>query len=409
MQVGPAECLLAGAMVSDGVLEAVVRGAIDGERGGVAKVGLASGVQGKQICAGSVVGVWGDGAEVGGRMLVDVLFDFPDGLAAVVDSSGNFDVLGVYKELLERLKRDGVEKGDGVEHAAAKMLDRVRIMRVFDFVGVREAIGEIRDELEGRMVVEPEQKSISTPKLSTSEPFKPEQELKRTVVADSEDEDDDEEMLLDATEALSEETPAVRNVSPPQTTPTKTPPPQQNPSCNKLKFVLIDNLTQVLTPLLKKDSIQGTSPFSFALLCLECTDEYTANDLSSTFMHSLAHLTRTHALFTILSNPAPSPRQQPGPLHHHHQQQQARQAPPPPPSIFASNDALPSLVGVLGRYVDVSVLVSHVPKRKIDARVWYREGHGGGLGKKIRGVEMSGVVEVMGDRWGDGAGRWGIL
>lgn len=63
----------------------------------------------------------------------------------------------------------------------------------------------------------------------------------------------------------------------------------------------------------------------------------------------------------------------------------------------------------MGRYVDVSVLVSKLPKRKIDARVWYRDGSGGGVGRKVRGVEMVGVVEVLGDRYGGGSGGVGSV
>jgi hypothetical protein len=54
---------------------------------------------------------------------------------------------------------------------------------------------------------------------------------------------------------------------------------------------------------------------------------------------------------------------------------------------------VPSLVGVLARYVDVGLLVSQMPKRKMDAKVYYRDGNGNGNGngrgsKKLRGVEM---------------------
>lgn len=51
-----------------------------------------------------------------------------------------------------------------------------------------------------------------------------------------------------------------------------------------------------------------------------------------------------------------------------------------------------------------------MPKRKMDARVWYRDGNGAGaVGRKVRGVELGSVVEVMGDRWGTGMGWWGVL
>jgi hypothetical protein len=66
---------------------------------------------------------------------------------------------------------------------------------------------------------------------------------------------------------------------------------------------------------------------------------------------------------------------------------------------------------VLAKYVDVGLLVSRLPKRKMDAKVYYRDGNaeGGGTGKKLRGVEMVGVVEVMSDRWEGRVGGWGLL
>lgn len=68
---------------------------------------------------------------------------------------------------------------------------------------------------------------------------------------------------------------------------------------------------------------------------------------------------------------------------------------------------VPSLVSVVGEYVDVGVLVSHLPKRKMDAKVFYRDGNEGV--KKLRGVEMVGVVEVVSDRWEGRVGGWGVL
>jgi hypothetical protein len=72
---------------------------------------------------------------------------------------------------------------------------------------------------------------------------------------------------------------------------------------------------------------------------------------------------------------------------------------------------LPSLAGVLARYVDMSLLVSQLPRRKMDAKVYYRDGNvgAGGAVKKLRGVEMVGVVEVMSDRWEGRSGDWGML
>jgi hypothetical protein len=225
-------------------------------------------------------------------MLVDSLFKYPESMAAIVDSTGNFDVLGVYTTILERLKRDSdllqkmkAKEEEAIEEVAARALDRVKIMRVFDFVGVREAIGEIRDGLERRNKPDrqttntPKQTSMiskpATPKRPTPEPLTPEQQPKRTAVADSEDEDEDEEMLFDTT-AISRElipAPAVQEVEPEPEL--KSPPQSENTirqqaeqqeadqPLSPVKFILIDNIAQVLNPLLKKDYLQGTLPLTF--------------------------------------------------------------------------------------------------------------------------------------------------
>jgi hypothetical protein len=364
-------------------------------------------------------------------MMVDSLVKGDGSVAAVVDTMGNFDVVGVYTGIVERLKRDGValagmrdvaasKEEESIEDVAARVLDRVKIMRVFDFVGVREAIAEIREDLEGRKMAKRTKEEAKqerkrspmhhtpeparSPKRPTPEPFTPEPLPKRTVVADSEDEDDeDDEMLFDTSTPPKEPTPSVQDPQPDQnfqptttisTTTTESHLHQQDSSPSKVTFILIDNLASVLTPLLKKDNLQ-------------------ANALASTFLQTLNHLTRTHTLYTILANPATTPRSvSPTRLQppNQHPQENRQQAPPPPPSIFASNTSLPTLVGVLARYVDVGLLVSCLPKRKLDAKVYYRDGNGASSGvKKLRGVEMVGVVEVMCDRWEGRSGDWGVL
>lgn len=85
-------------------------------------------------------------------------------------------------------------------------------------------------------------------------------------------------------------------------------------------------------------------------------------------------------------------------------QYQQREA-APYPSMFASNRVVPGLNGLLARHVDVQILVSRLPRRKMDARVYYADG--GVSGGRKRGVEMVGVLEVVGDRWGGRTGAWG--
>jgi len=155
-----------------------------------------------------------------------------------------------------------------VEDVAAKVLDHVKIMRVFDFVGVREAIGEIRDDLEGRKVSNRKKADAKAEPVAKAKSLTPEAPPvpKRTVVADSEDEDDDDEMLFDTSAPTTDPAPAVQQPIVDQQRKTTITPKEAEPepdaskenSSGKVKFVLIDNLAQVINPLLKKDYIQGT-------------------------------------------------------------------------------------------------------------------------------------------------------
>jgi hypothetical protein len=347
------------------------------------------------------------------RLLVDALLRYPQHGVAIVDTTGNFDVVGLYHRVLARLEKEQREAGfekergaiEGVQESAAKTLDRVRILRVFDFVGMREAVGELRDGLErgpcdGGVRGERE-KSTAGEAGAEKGPLR---KMERTEVADSEDEeedleDDDDEMLFDVNTAPGSD--------PVQTAPSNLTanasahlagPDQQatakSASQPPLKTILIDNLAHVLTPLLKQDT--GS-----------------ANTLATTFLTNLSNLTCAHALHTVLLNPcttprAPSPSRRPAENAPQGPQPGYTPQPPPPPSIFSSNVAVPALLGLVSRYADAHVLVSMLPRRKLDARVYYADSGGRDRGKR-RGVEMVGVVEVIADRRGGRVGAWGAF
>ena len=133
--------------------------------------------------------------------------------------------------------------------------------------------------------------------------------------------------------------------------------------------------------------------------------------MAASLFTTLTDLTRSHSLHTLLINPAHPPRasspkrfapqNQLGPL-----PQQQRWNPPLPPSIFASNDAVPGLMDLLGRYTDMEILVSRIPRRSLDARVHYSDTDRSG---QKRGVEMVGVLEIVSDRWEGRSGAWGTF
>jgi hypothetical protein len=132
-------------------------------------------------------------------------------------------------------------------------------MRVFDYVGVKEAVGEISDGIEKKKSVEPApntEESTKPPPVAEAvrdEPPIEKTPTKRTYVADSEDEEDDEEMLFDFDVTANT---AVQPVQEPD--PMKIEAPETTQAeAGHIKILLIDNLAQVLNPLLKKDLIQG--------------------------------------------------------------------------------------------------------------------------------------------------------
>lgn len=136
------------------------------------------------------------------------------------------------------------------EEGAKAMLDHVRIMRVFDFVGMKEALSEVKEGLEGTKPKEYEGLEERENEVEK------EQQPIRSTIADSEDED--EEILFDI---------EVRPESQPQILP-------RQPSIDdaggeegkdgeqgRIRFLLIDNLAHVLNPLLKQNYVQGTLIF----------------------------------------------------------------------------------------------------------------------------------------------------
>lgn len=146
------------------------------------------------------------------------------------------------------------------------ILDRVKIMRVFDFEGVREAAEEVsgglarvqEDEVETNNAFDGAGGEEEAKKNAVQdEPLKTEK-AKRTYVPDSEDEDEDEDEMLFETENITA-TAALAQTIAPVTDPEPTPKLLEQDR-GAIKFVLIDNLAHVISPLLKKDFIQGTSP-----------------------------------------------------------------------------------------------------------------------------------------------------
>ncbi|RYN58541.1 hypothetical protein AA0118_g7252 [Alternaria tenuissima] len=201
-------------------------------------------------------------------LLIDSLLQYENSAAAVIDTTGNFDVVRLYAMIVARLSQRprltaslhsaiNPEPGASIEDLSARILDRVKIMRVFDFVGVREAIEELKDDIAGQNVAEP---TLANEKMKEALPVE-KVKMKRTYVPDSEDEEDDEEMLFDsesivtaaAQPAKDQEGAEARLLEPVGTLGIT----HAEAKRGYIKFMLVDSFAHVFNPLLKTDYIRG--------------------------------------------------------------------------------------------------------------------------------------------------------
>ena len=237
-------------------------------------------------------------------------------------------------------------------------------MRVFDFVGLTEAVGELRNELEHQR-----QDSLSGLPAQKS----------RLEIPDSEDEDD--AMLFGGTEVLS----------PKESANDREP---SHRSSDRQWLLIIDNIAHIMSPLLKNNYVQG-------------------HVLLTTFFRSLAKLSQDHDICTILNNNVVAKRAGPNisrtmPISSEPQPQLGTQSVPEQyhfqdhPSIFASTTFRPALGKTFASFIDLHLLLSVLPRTKQDARILY----GAQSNHAFQKVKFAHVLEVMTDRWDSRMGRW---
>ncbi|KAG9947421.1 hypothetical protein KCU85_g5792, partial [Aureobasidium melanogenum] len=141
------------------------------------------------------------------QILITHLLTSSTHTATLIDASGNFDVLNLYKNLLTRLAKTNSDHEENIKQATS-ILDRVKIMRVFDFEGVIEGLNELIDDLEAK-------------------------NIPKNTIGDSQEEEEEVTLLGNEVEQEKKEE-------------------QQTAG-----LVLINNLSQVLGLLLKNDYAQG--------------------------------------------------------------------------------------------------------------------------------------------------------
>ncbi|KAH0285231.1 hypothetical protein M436DRAFT_39847 [Aureobasidium namibiae CBS 147.97] len=147
------------------------------------------------------------------QMLITHLLTAYSHTATLIDASGNFDVLSLYRGLLSRLSTTNTNHEDNIK-TATSILDRVNIMRVFDFEGVVEGLNELIDSIERK-------------------------QIPKNTIRDSQEEAEEEEVLILPEEEARQE---------------KEKQQEEKPAAG---MVLINNLSQVLGLLLKDNYARG--------------------------------------------------------------------------------------------------------------------------------------------------------
>ena len=269
--------------------------------------------------------------------------------ATIVDTTNSFDVRRLHKRLVSTLQVQ--RNGNDAKAEAAQILERVRIMKAFDFVGMTECVAELRESLEAREQEKPQ----TEPEVVLREPKAP---APRGTVGDSEDED----YMLDDVEPIP---------------PEKPPPISQRATGSEEKLsedrpqhlLVIDNIANVASPIIKNSHVQGQA-------------------LLATFMRSLAHTTRAHDICTLLHNAVMT--------------YQPKSTTEPTPSIFSSCTLRPALGKSFAYSLDMHLLLHIVPLTAADAKSVYAA-HSA-IPKSNE--KLASVLEVLQDRYSDRVGHW---
>ncbi|KAI9703665.1 MAG: hypothetical protein M1836_007435 [Candelina mexicana] len=305
--------------------------------------------------------------------------------AAIIDTTRHFDLHLLLHVVASRLNNSGnAAKQYSGEHGgyeaalgrAERLLDRVLFMDVFDFVGLVDAVNEIRGKLEGQggkgEVEEGGMKKVD----EKEDEDKGEEEKQASVggeIADSEDEEGDQDDL-------------VEPIARPATAEMVEEPAKESKNTTKVEdigLIIIDNITNIFSPIMARNQTEG-------------------HGLLLNFARTLTHLTRTHNICTLLLNDAITPRSfSQNPIQHPHQdlseenflhQHYRRKVfEDEQVSVFACTLSKPALGKSFGYCVDLHVFLSRIEKG------------GGGEDKE----EMVGVCEVLKDREGGRQGMWG--
>ena len=306
------------------------------------------------------------------------LIRHPAGEAAIIDTTGSFSPLRLRDVIVCRLHQTDlvkyqqsgyvyekvsaeakVESLELLRVKAAEMLDRVKVMRVFDYAGVIEAISEAGDLCK--------RYGQSSGKVEADQVYKGEE------VADSEDE-----------VTISNEPEDQRAQE------------KETSLGGSLGMMVVDNIANLASTAMSKNQTEGLKSLFMTPNNPQANDSYSALALLTHSIRILSHLTTLNNLCTLLvngvvSNTSSAKGSFYGRAYH----------PSDNVSVFASVSGKPALGRTYTYLIDTSIFLSTIPKTQDDAEMAF----GGRSGNVISVV----ILEVLKDRYGEREGNWGAF
>ncbi|GAB7345030.1 hypothetical protein MBLNU457_3447t1 [Dothideomycetes sp. NU457] len=335
------------------------------------------------VCISSDSGAGGQ--ELSHAILTSHLLSTPTASATIIDTQG-LDIVSLFQAIKSRLASQPHSNPNltprDLDLEATQLLDRVRIMRVFDFEGMLEGIAELRTELESTSKeIEDDATDQATHDDATA------MNKPRSAVPDSQaHSDSDDELLL----------------STPHTSPTKNtagtkPQPSSDTQTPPAHLLLLSSLSTIFVPLQRTTHTAATSQLT-------------------TFLRSLRHTTLAHNLLTLILNSTQQPYMSKPSLDavHTTQAEEKEKETTSSPSIFPSCTSVPSLGKTLPYLLDAHLLCHLVPKNAADARRVFGKGSSqaprnvSGRRRDV-GVEFVCCVEVLADKSGGAVGGFGFF
>lgn len=218
----------------------------------------------------------GGARDLSSAILAAHLLRAPDSTAMVIEwtlsSASSLDVRRLQRILQVSDSSRGEGDGGGASERIMEVLGRLNISKVFDAVGLDEALVELDGTLDPAREhqevqrQQQQQQSVMSKGSNTVAAAAAQEGNKTATIGDSEEDDDGED--LEEEEKPEKEKAKEALIS----TASKSPP---------ATLLLINSISQILTPIIRNNYIQGQA-------------------LLTSLMRSIADLTKRHQLFTIV-------------------------------------------------------------------------------------------------------------